>query len=275
MGVAQWLLREFSYLSSFSILIVEMGAYAKGEIALMCSFVQPTIAVMTPLGSDHLALFGSEEAIVEANEELIEALPKDGKAFLATSVEQPSDIHEDNSGLQFSILNSQFSISLHGLHNANNAALAIAVAKELGISEKRIQELLKTFHPLLHTFNVREERGITLVDDTYNSSRLSMRAALDWVGVRTERPRVMLTSGLMEVGLAEDRFMEELGTHARGKLERVVFTTDRGMQAFADAFDGPVELLNAKTNKVAASSLLLAIGRMPLSSIQRLLPSES
>jgi hypothetical protein len=78
MGVAQWMQREQSAMREKSIVIVEMGAYRTGEIALMCSFARPTIGVMTALGSDHLALFGSEQAIIDANAELLQALPTDG-----------------------------------------------------------------------------------------------------------------------------------------------------------------------------------------------------
>src|SRR3989344_6345055 len=83
MGVAEWMLAELQEEATHpKPVIVEMGAYRTGEIKLMCSFVQPTMGVMTALGSDHLALFGSEEAIIEANGELIDALPPGGKAFL-------------------------------------------------------------------------------------------------------------------------------------------------------------------------------------------------
>ncbi len=293
MGVAKWLVAVSGkrLATSTSILIVEMGAYRKGEIALMCQFVQPTIGIVTALGSDHLALFGSEAAIIEANGELLESLPKNGKAFLSSDnegcrilatrhpnsiiVPQAENIKEDEFGLHFSLTAYRYSLPLHGLHNINNAALAITVARHLGITDNRIAELLKNFHPLAHTFNVREENGITLVDDTYNSSRLSLRAAIDWAAGRSERPRILLTSGLMEVGKAEDRLMHEIGTHAKGKIERVIFTTASGLRAFEEGFGGKTELLTSNEQRATKGSLLLAIGRMPLSAIQQLLPTVS
>ena len=48
-----------------------MGTYRKGEIAELCEFVPPDIAVITSIGPVHLERFGSEEAIVEAKREIL------------------------------------------------------------------------------------------------------------------------------------------------------------------------------------------------------------
>lgn len=291
MGVAQWLLQKAS--AHTSLIIVEMGAYAKGEIKLLCSIAQPTIGVMTALGSDHLALFGSEEAIVEANGELIASLPKNGHAFFygendgckklaaqapcavtLTGIEDliPTNIVETQQHLSFTIGNMPFAVPLPGRHNLHNTLLAIGAARHLGITDNRIKELLKTFRPPAHTFNVRTERGVLLLDDTYNISPLSLRAALDWVADQNERPRILLTSGLQETGKGEERFLQELGAYAKGKIERVIFTNPHGTKTFSKAFQSPVEILEKETTRVDSGSVLLAVGRMPLSTIQRLLP---
>ena len=296
MGVAGWMIREISKLetqNSNPVLIVEMGAYRVGEIKLMSSFVKPTIGVMTALGSDHLALFGSEEKIIKANGELIAALPQNAHAFLygdndgckilAARATCPvtltnsadliaSNVVETPEGISFSILNSQFSIPLHGLHNVDNILLAIGVARKLGKPDSRIAELLLSFRPLSNTFNVRQETNITILDDTYNSSRLSITAALDWAKNRTERPRVLLMSGLLETGSHESAFLEELGSLAKDSIERVIFTTDTNTQSFAKGFQSPIEVLNVNTARVPSGSLILALGRMSPSAIKKLLP---
>lgn len=290
MGVAAWILKQPA---SSPLLIVEMGAYAKGEISLLCRIAQPTMGVITALGSDHLALFGSEEAIVKANGELIAALSTNGHAFLygdndgckklAATALCPvtltgskelaaTHIKETPEGIQYSILNTQYSIPLHGTHNVHNALLAIGVAKHLGITNARIAELLKTFKAPAHTFNVRTENSILLLDDTYNISPLSMRAAIDWLGTQKGRPRTLLTSGLQETGHRETLFLRELGERAKGKIERVIFLHAHGAPMFAKGYGKDVEVMNAATVKVEADSVLACVGRMPLSSIQKILP---
>ncbi|OGM18306.1 hypothetical protein A2686_03055 [Candidatus Woesebacteria bacterium RIFCSPHIGHO2_01_FULL_38_10] len=63
------------------ILVVEMGAYKKGEIESICKIVKPEIGVVTGIEPQHLELFGSLENIKKAKYELIESLPKKGMAL--------------------------------------------------------------------------------------------------------------------------------------------------------------------------------------------------
>lgn len=292
LGVAAWIMKNVPAGTKKPLLIVEMGAYRKGEIATLCRVTQPTIGVVTALGSDHLALFGSEEAIVDANAEILDALPTDGHAFLlsdntasaslktratcAVTLAGSADanvIHTDR-GLTLESNGARFAVALHGMHNAGNAMLAVAVARHMGVPDERIRELLAKYRGSAHTFHLKKERGVLVMDDTYNVSPLSFKAALDWAKGRDERPRVLLTSGLLETGAEETRFLKELGAAAKTSVERVVFTTDAGRSAFTEGFGKDVELLSHSTKSVSDDGLLLCVGRMPLVTLRRLLPSE-
>lgn len=307
MGVALWLLSQRQALKErkHPLLIIEMGAYREGEIALLCSIVQPTIGVVTPLGSDHLALFGSEEAIVEANAELLHALPPDAPVFinadspacrlLADRCAQPITVASSSSygqwhpveyteteqGISFlpavpsadaSYGNSTFHVALHGKHNVGNAMLALAVAAHVGVAPERAKENLKALHPVAHTFSLRRVGDVLVLDDTYNVSPLSFHAALAWAKGRPERPRVLVTSGLLELGHAEDAHLLSLGEEARYCVERVIFTTSRGRDTFAKGFGTSVELLTASTPPVTSGSVLLCVGRMSPNIPASLLP---
>lgn len=292
LGVAAWLMKNVPAGAAKPLLIVEMGAYRKGEIATLCRVAQPTVGVVTALGSDHLALFGSEEAIVDANAEILAALPTDGHAFLLSDNTASSglktrapctvtlagsadaQVRQTDSGLTLESNGARFTVALHGLHNAGNAMLAVAVARHLGVADERIRELLAGYRGSAHTFHLKKERGVLVMDDTYNVSPLSFRAAIDWAASRVERPRVLLTSGLLETGADESRFLRELGSAANNGIERVVFTTDAGRIAFAEGFGKDVELLSSSTAPVEDDCLLLCVGRMPQATLRRLLPSD-
>jgi UDP-N-acetylmuramyl pentapeptide synthase len=310
MGVAQWLLSKFETRNSkleeaearmsnvecrmSSPIIVEMGAYRLGEVALLSRIAQPTVGVLTHLGSDHLALFGSEDAIRRANAELIEALPKDGHAFIAVNDDASAAIaaaapcavttigdakqalhashaEDQNDGLHVTVEHHGLHLPMHGMHNVVNLLLACGVARRLGISWDRIRELLPSFRSISHTFTVMQERGVTMLDDTYNISFLSMQAALEWARKRPERPRVLLTNGLLEVGDAEDHYHARLGEIANGAVERAVFLNPKAAKAFGSTFKGEVSGLES-AGTVEKGSLLLCVGRLPLSVIQKLLP---
>jgi UDP-N-acetylmuramoyl-tripeptide--D-alanyl-D-alanine ligase len=296
MGVAQWMLaRVGSEKDPGGPLVIEMGAYAKGEIALLCTFAKPDIAVITALGSDHLALFGSEEAIMQANGEILASLPAESEAFIQVDTdggrtlahrascpttrigsdpsahEYAEELREDDSGLSFKNRGTQFTVALHGRHMVNNVLTAIAVARALGIPEARIAELLAAFRPRGNTFALRTENGVVVLDDTYNASRLSLLAAIDWARERAERPRVLLTAGLLELGAQESEILREAGHSARGVFERVIFTTNSGRRAFAEGFGKEVEIALSSTAHVSSGSLLVCVGRMSASGIRHLI----
>jgi len=62
--------------------VLEMGMYARGEIAELASLAQPRIGVVTMVAPVHLERLGSLENIAAAKAELVEALPPDGTAVL-------------------------------------------------------------------------------------------------------------------------------------------------------------------------------------------------
>ncbi len=62
--------------------VLEMGMYARGEIAELASLAQPRIGVVTLVAPVHLERLGSLENIAAAKAELVEALPPDGTAVL-------------------------------------------------------------------------------------------------------------------------------------------------------------------------------------------------
>ncbi|MBI2463728.1 hypothetical protein HYV57_02120 [Candidatus Peregrinibacteria bacterium] len=78
-GVAQIILKKLT--PTHDIFIVEMGAYKKGEIALISKMTQPKIGIMTAINEQHISLFGSIENIKQAKYELMESLPDDGLAL--------------------------------------------------------------------------------------------------------------------------------------------------------------------------------------------------
>lgn len=302
LGVAQWMIRELpSYAAEHpdgGVLVVEMGAYSKGEIALMSTYVQQTIGIVTAVGTQHLALFGSQEALLQAKSELITALPANGRAFLNgdnalclsikdrspcavtivgttdTADVRATEVKQTQTGLSFRVNTMQYTVPLHGTHNVTNILLAIAVAKNMGMTQEVIAERLQSVTPPARTFFVREEQGVRILDDTYNGSASSFTAAFAWAASQAGSPKVLLTSGLIELGKAQRRTEKELGALATPIFDRVIFTQEKSIGAFGRGYGKTLETLGRSTAPVPAGSLLVCAGRMPPSSIQRLLPHD-
>ncbi|MBI2051684.1 hypothetical protein HYT33_02890, partial [Candidatus Roizmanbacteria bacterium] len=60
--------------------VAEIGAYKKGEIAKACKIIKPKFAIITAIGNQHLDLFGSKKNLILAKKELLDVLPKEGRA---------------------------------------------------------------------------------------------------------------------------------------------------------------------------------------------------
>ncbi len=305
-GVARWLMNSLSQRKQPpepapepEPVIVEMGAYRKGEISILCSFTKPTIGVVTHVGTQHIALFGSQEKLFEAKGELIQSLPSDGRAFLngdnalarkmATISPCPAvivgtggscdleafDIEETPGGIRFRTRDILFEIPLHGTHNVTNILLAIAVGEHLGIKLERMRDLLKSFTPLSQTFSVRSESGVRILDDTHNSSTASMKAAIAWARTQPEEHKILLAAGLIEMGDLQSPAERELGGLAATVFERTIVTDEQSAKNFAAGGAKNVETFSSKSAKIPAGALLVCTGRMAGSVIRRLLPTPA
>ena len=298
MGVSQWIIQALANRKS-QIAIVEMGAYRRGEIALLCSIAKPSIGVLTHIGSQHVGLFGSLEHLREAKTELLMSLPGDGQAFVngdcapcreaAKRAQCPVtlvgtgghldleafEIEERPEGIRFRVNGTTVDVALHGTHNVSNVLLAIAVARHLGLDMAVIATRLRSFAAPSKTFRVRTERSVTILDDTHNASEASMEAAIAWARTRPEKQKILVTPGLIELGEMEERTHEKLGALAKGVFDDVLFTNKKSAQHFARGYGKNVHMISEWKQRVQPGSLLVCVGRMPTGVMEKLLPLTS
>ena len=296
MGVASFLIHHLK--PEHQLCIIEMGAYRKGEIAMLCSVVSPQIGVITYIGNQHLALFGSREALCMAKGELFKALPPLGHAFLnadgdycdtlmalaACPVSTVStgghatyeafDIQESPEGVSFTVRDAPFHVPIHGTHQVTNIVLAAAVAEVLGVPLAESAKRLSSFAGLPQTFEKKiGAKGQVVLDDTHNASVPSFRAAIEWARVYPAESKILVTSGLIELGKAEQYCCQELGLHARDVFQEVIFLNKRCAQYFEQGYGRTVFVPRKKKFSIALSSKMLIVceGRMPESVVERLL----
>ncbi|ALM09990.1 MAG TPA: hypothetical protein DEB30_03025 [Candidatus Peribacter riflensis] len=297
-GVARWLIHTLSGTAVPKILIVEMGAYRSGEIRLLSEVTQPIVGIITFVGSQHMALFGSQEKLLSAKAELFDVLPSEGAAIVngdspfadqlrpharcrtvtvgtgGRADLEAFDIEETSAGLRFRAGNTMVTTPLHGTHNVTNVLLAMAAAETLGLKRSDVARKLASFRPPEHTFSVRSVGSLTLLDDTHNASPASFKAAIGWAKAQPAEGKVLLTSGLIELGEGEDRIHAELGVEAVGIFDRVIFTHGRHARAFERGYGKPVEILSKATKPVNHRSLFVCVGRIPEETVRRLLPKS-
>jgi UDP-N-acetylmuramoyl-tripeptide--D-alanyl-D-alanine ligase len=243
------------------VFVAEMGTYGKGEIAELCRWCPPAIAVITAIGPVHLERFKSEDAIVAAKSEITETahtvvLNVDDPHLAAlaqrlvavgsssvvrcSAVDTAADVCVEAAGggatvhVRGTLAGSD--IRLPGSVQPTNLACALAVVFALDVPQEvaisRIAALPTVPNRLA---SGKAPSGVWVIDDTFNSNPSGARVALAELAARGgEGRRVVVTPGMVELGPlqfgANRAFAEEIARSATD-LVIVGYTNRRALRA--------------------------------------------
>lgn len=235
MGISKSVVR---YDGTQDVFIAEMGARRIGEIKEIVDIVKPDCGILTGVGNQHLETFGSLEALVKTKYELVNGVKdggtvvfyvdnentyklslrakKEGRVKVITAgvnADKNPDVYAENvildvSGTTFTLCfgteKVKTSTVLIGKHNVGNILVAAALAKDLGLSAAEIAEGVSLIKPVRHRLEViKNPKGITIIDDSYNSNVDGTIAALDVFSAFCGR-KIIVTPGLVELGKMQD-----------------------------------------------------------------------
>ncbi len=163
--------------------VVETGASACGEIALLASIAEPDYGILTNVGRSHLEGFGGPEGIRRGKGELYDYLAAHGgRAFVRREDETLCAMVAERPGLTAEYYSETsadgMTSALEGDYNRYNIAAAVAVGRYLGVDDAAIRRAIASYVP----DNARSQRVVTarntLVVDCYNANPSSMRASV-------------------------------------------------------------------------------------------------
>lgn len=251
--------------------IVEMDAYAPGEIAAMCRLVDPTIAVITSVGPQHLERFGTIERISDAMFELIAALPQGAPAVIYGGEQRSaalagraaaagyravryglegedagpldviaSEIQVDERVTRFTWrwpaegLEQRVTIPLLGQHNILNVSAALAVLHLLDLPlDEAARDALRLEAAPHRLQLVHSPGGMTIIDDSYNANPVGMRNGLDALKQVRGRHKILVTPGMVELGPVEEEENRRYGEHAATICDYVILVGAKQTQPIA------------------------------------------
>lgn len=222
--------------------IIEMGMNHRGEIATLAEIAQPTIGILTNVGSAHIEFLGSREAIAEEKGDLLAALPADGTAIVG--LDEPTAFAQSrrtsarvlsfgrNAGADLRatairavadgafvfMLETPFGrgeIRVPGLSETivENALAAAGGALAAGASFEAVASGLANHPGVPGRMQPHVLPGDTLlIDDTYNANPQSMRNALETLArLETKGQRLAALGQMGELGDEGEEAHREAG----------------------------------------------------------------
>ena len=275
-----WLLDDRTELGIF-----EAGISQPGEMAALKAIVQPTIGIMTNIGEAHqenfasieekcmekLSLFDDAETLIyDADDAVIAQCLEQSRfhgrrlGWSRTDAQAPLFIksvertmghslirysfggHEDEAGIPFSDDAS-----------TENAIHALAVCLLLGIPADVLAARAKQLQPVAMRLEVKEGvRGLTLINDSYNSDLTSLDIALDFLQRRREARRsVVILSDLQQTGIADAVLYHRIDEMLKSRHADVLVGIGPHISAAHAAFSGMEKHFFETTEDFLASTL--------------------
>lgn len=222
------------------IFIAEAGARYKGDISKICRFIRPDIAVITAIGNQHLSTFKTEERLfaekfsivcdsvfkVFINTDTVKTVPyiKDKEVVLCG---KSGDVHYSDACID----RVSQSFTVHGkyIHNVScdlladyvpsTVNLAVAIAESLGISQKNIKNSIKTLKPIAHRLEILYNDKDVIIDDAYNSNENGFKSAINLLALYTDKIKVVITPGVVELGSEQSVINESLAVYASKRVD--------------------------------------------------------
>ena len=252
------------------VAVVELGMNHPGEIRTLVGIAEPEVRVWTNVGDAHIGFFASADSIADAKGEVLEhARPNDvlvanaddervmarargfGGRLVTFGITHEADVRARNvqvaglEGTKATVTTPagefQMQSPLLGLGNLANILAATAVAVTLGVPVEAIAERTATLRAAHHRGELlRLPGGITLVDDSYNSSPAALKRSLETIAAATGSARKAAILGeMLELGDHAHRLHEECGRAAASAgLQFLIAVGQDGARALARAAVG-------------------------------------
>jgi UDP-N-acetylmuramoyl-tripeptide--D-alanyl-D-alanine ligase len=204
--------------------VIEMGANHLGEIEYLRDIVNPDIAIVTNTGDAHIGEFGGLDNLIKAkgeiySEQSLNIVDAQSNFKGDLSFGEQGDIFASQiNGASFDLHIKQDSIRVNlqllGTHNIDNALAASACAHALNIGIQTIKTGLESTQAESGRLSIIHTKSLTLIDDTYNASPSSIKAAL--VALQTFKLEPVIVLGSMaELGNQTKQLHQQIGRLAK------------------------------------------------------------
>lgn len=278
-GIARSILNDLR--PEHKIFIVEMGAYNRGGIRLLCDIVKPKIGILTGISDQHMATFGSQENIIQTKYELIESLPQNGLAIfngddpyclrlykktkkpkkicLSSRLNSKQDVNPDvwadnieinRTSLSFDVFlkdrsMSKFKVNLLGAYNISNILTTVSCAKELGMPLDEVARACRNIKSNDGAIKIfKTTNGINVVGSLYSSNSYGVIAALEYLKLWAGKKAIIMPC-IIELGKNSSKIHRQIGKKIGNVCDLAIIVT---RDCFADIKKSALEGRISKEN---------------------------
>ncbi len=264
--------------------VIEMGMNHFGEIARMTAACQPDIAVITNIGVSHIEFLGSRDGILQAKTEILQGMrigsplilngdddklwgyrnPDYKQIYFAIDNPQAdvraAEIREKNGETAFTVCFDGKTQAVHlptvGKHNVYDALAAISAGLQCGIPPETVAEGLQNFVPAGMRQRIREAGGITVIEDCYNASPDSQKAALQVLRSLPAKRKIAVLGDMLELGDYAETAHRAVGAYAAEQQVDLLFCYGQNASWIAKEAESSVKTFHF-TDKQALTDALL------------------
>lgn len=271
----------------YDVAVVEMGMSEFGEMGRIAAVAAPNYAVMTNIGLSHIGNLKTQEnirseklhitdcfqensvLILNGDDRLLAELR--GKlpyrtVFYGT---QPwCDFRAENVRVGAEASDFRYTaptgetgeihLPVPGMHCVLDALAGLAAAAQVGVPLKAAAAKLETCHTLSSRMQISEAGGITIIDDSYNSSPDAAKSSLSVLCGRHTGRRVAVLADMLELGDFSRHGHFGVGEFAAKSGVDILVTVGEEAKAIAEgalSVSPKLECYVCKTNEEAAGIL--------------------
>ncbi|MBP3926770.1 MAG: UDP-N-acetylmuramoyl-tripeptide--D-alanyl-D-alanine ligase [Clostridium sp.] len=233
--------------------VLELGMSMPGELTVIAKIARVDMAVITNVGITHIEQLGSQENIYREKMTIQDGLKNGGILFLngddpmlkATVAKagcstvyygtgdnceyRAEDIQLEN-GFPVFTANCKgqkipVRLSVMGRHNVLNAMVALAVADANHVPLEAAAACVGRFDGFQNRQQVYDCDGVTVMDDTYNASPVSMIAGLEVLhSMKNSGRKIAVLADMKELGPESPRYHKEIGQWLKDHPVDVLYT---------------------------------------------------
>ena len=223
-------------------IVVEMGMNHFGEISLLTSIAEPTLAIITNIGTAHIGNLGSRENILKAKLEILEGLQgnsviinndndllsdwaeknKEKYNIITYGINNKNskyvaeDIHSYEDRSEYRIDGKEVVVPVGGEHFVLNSLCAIAVGIYFDIPMAKITEGISGFELTKGRMEIEKAKcGASIINDTYNANYDSMKAAIEYLEKIEGKRKIAGLGDMKELGEYSESLHRKVGEEVK------------------------------------------------------------